>query len=212
MQKEMLRLIAVIVAMLMCVAQGFSRTATDFFKSAPDSLIRLLPQSVRLDMIDYFNFGSTHSSPNAFNGSARMGSVSDAVISFYVDRYVNMQIAVIPAKNDTILAVVTTLNLPALDSSIEFYDSFWNRLSKAPFVMPGYDEWLNQDGRDDRTAVEMYLPFIPVSASFDPDCKTLLLTNEAFKYMEELDYDKIKHLIVGSMLYDIVNGRFILHR
>jgi len=212
MQKEFLRLIAVFVAMLMFAAQGFSRTATDFFKSAPDTLIRLLPQSVRLDMMDYFNFGSTHSSPNAFNGPAHMRSVSDAAISFDVDRDVNMQIAVIPTKNDTVLAVVTTLNLPALDSSIEFYDSSWNRLPKAPFVMPGYVEWLSPEGHDDRTKVEMYLPFVPVSASFEPDCKTLLLTNEAFKYMEELDYDKIKHLIVGSMLYDVVNGQFILHR
>lgn len=199
-------------AAVLSASFGFARTATDFFKSAPDSIIRLLPQATRLDMIDYFNFGSTHTSSNAFNGPARMMSVADASLSFNVDEDVAMQLVVIPAKTDTLIALVTTLHMPVLDSSIEFYDTDWQNVRKAPFVMPSYAEWLSEQGLKDKAKVNMFLPFIPASATFDPEGKTLLLTNEAQSYLDELDYKDLKPLLVGSKVYDLEGGRFIEHK
>lgn len=208
MRKDITNIIIAIATVVLCASQGFARTVTDFFKSAPDSIIRLLPQATRLDMVDYFNFGSAHYSSNAFNGSALIKAVSDKTLNFKVDKDVSMQLVVLPAKTDTMIALVTTLATPSLDSSIEFFDTDWHRL-RAPFSFPDYKAWLTPEGSKDRVKVEMYLPFIPVSASFDPEASTLLLTNEAPFYLDELDYKGLKPLLVATKVYDIKDGRFI---
>lgn len=207
---DIFRYIALVCAALTFAVQGHARTASDFFKSAPEGRIALLPAPTRLDMIDYFDFGSDHDSKNALNGLARLTQVSDTVIAFAVDNDVDMQLVVLPVKNDTLLALVTTVHSPVADSSVEFFDSSWNRLRRAPFVMPAYKDWLTAEGKRDPTPVEMYLPFLSVKASFDADARQLTLRNMADEYLDEEDYKKVKDLIVTEKLYDVSAGRFVL--
>jgi len=208
----MKKVLFICFGLLVCLGVT-ARTARDFFVSAPDSVLELLPQSTRLDMLDYFEFGSTRASQNNFNGEARMMSVSDAVVSFAVDKDVNMQIAVIStAQTDTVLALVTTLHMPPADSSISFFDLSWNQVSKAPFVMPAYDEWLTPDGKASRTDVQAELPFMPVNAIFDTEAKVLSLTNEAPLYLDSTRADSIRSKIETSKVYDIKTGKFMLRK
>lgn len=190
-----------------------ARTARDFFVAAPDAVLRLLPQATRLDMLDYFEFGSTRASTNGFGGEARMTALSDAVLAFDVDKDVNMQLAVIPGlKADTLLALVTTMHMPVADSSIRFFNTDWEPAAKAPFAMPGYAEWLSADGLAGRSDVQAELPFMPVSADFDTEALVLLLNNEAPKYLDESLSDSIAPKIVSSKVYDIKDGKFILRQ
>lgn len=210
MKNDIFRYIALVCAALTFAVQGHARTATDFFKAAPEGQIALLTAPTRLDMIDYFDFGSDHDSKNALNGQARLTRVSDTDIAFVVDSDIDMQLVVLPAKNDTILALVTTIHSPVADSSIEFFDSSWNRLKRTPFAMPAYKDWLTAEGKRDLTSVEMYLPFISVKASFEPDVRRLTLENMAGEYLDEEDYKKVKDLIVPQKKYDVSAGRFVL--
>ena len=187
-----------------------ARTARDFFVSAPDDVLRLLPQATRLDMLDYFEFGSTHPSINAFGGEAHMTALSDATVAFDTDKDVHMQLAIVPtAKNDTLLALVTTLHMPAADSHISFFDTAWRPVAKAPFAMPGYDEWLSPEGLTGRDDVLTELPFMPVSAAFDAEGLVLLLTNEAPAYLDKSRTDSIAAKFIPSKVYDIKDGKFL---
>lgn len=210
MKNDIFRYIALVCAALSFAVQGHARTAADFFKSAPEGRIALLPAPARLDMIDYFDFGSDHDSKNALNGRARLTRMADTEMTFVVDNDIDMQLVVLPAKNDTILAVVTTIHSPVADSSIEFFDSSWNRLRRTPFAMPAYNDWLTAEGKRDLTSVEMYLPFLSVKASFDADARQLTLENMAVEYLDEEDYKKVKDLIVPQKKYDVSAGRFVL--
>ena len=196
--------------LLFCTAFGLeARTVADFFKTAPDRVLPILPQNTRLDMIDYFQFGSSHASSNAFQGEARLNALSDAVAQFEADKDVELQMAVIPAKNDTVIALITTVNTPAPVSSIEFFDKNWNALSKAPFAMPKYAEWLNIKAADEVALLKLSLPFMPVSASFDPDATLLRLENTASKYLEKEEFEGIAPKIQEFKIYDLVQGRFV---
>ncbi|GEM_PF-4736681 len=210
MKNDIFRYIALVCAALSFAVQGQARTAADFFKSAPEGRIALLPAAARLDMIDYFDFGSDHDSKNALNGLARLTRMADTEMAFVVDNDIDMQLVVLPVKNDTMLAVVTTIHSPVADSSIEFFDSSWNRLRRAPFVMPAYKDWLTAEGKRDPTPVEMYLPFLSVKASFDADARQLTLENMAGEYLDEQDYKKVKDLIIPQKKYDVSAGRFVL--
>lgn len=208
----MKKLLSICLALGVCLGVA-ARTARDFFVTAPDSVVVLLPQATRLDMLDYFEFGSTRASSNTFRGEARMTSVADGVVAFDVDKDVNMQLAVIPvAQADTMLAIVTTLHMPFADSSIRFYNADWKPLAKTPFVMPGYDEWLTPAGAAVSGDVQAELPFMPVKAEFDPEVTVLLLNNEATSYLDSSRVDSISPKIESSKVYDIRGGKFVLRK
>ena len=189
-----------------------ARTATEFFTTAPDSVVRLLPQSTRLDMVDYFNYGSKRASQNYFGGDARITSIGDALVSLDVDSDVAMQMAVISAKSDTVLAVVTTLSLPSRDSSVKFYATDWKPLKKAPFSFPDYASWLTADGARNQGDIELFMPFIPVYASFNDDATELILQNKADEYLDKTTYEELAPLMTGEKVYSTSPAKFFLKR
>ena len=186
-----------------------ARTASQFFAQAPDRVLRLLPQSTRLDMLDYFNYGSSKASKNYFEGEARVRSLSDTTVVFDMDNSVNMAMTVIPMKKDTIIALVTTLELPVPDSSIKFYDTDWNQLGRAPLAWPGYDEWLTPEGKKNAAEVRMFLPFVPVKAAFSGDASRLTLSNGASSYLSAEDFERLRPWLREEIVYDINNGKFV---
>lgn len=203
----MTRLSLLILALLFAVGVS-GRTASDFFTTAPDRVIRVLPQSTRLDMVDYFNYGSSRASENYFGGEARVKGISDAVITVEIDKDVELQLAVLPAKNDTVIAVSTTLLLPVADSSLKFYDTSWKPLGKAPFQIPTYNEWLTKEGQGHIPEISLHLPFMPVAARFNPEANILLLNNGASEYLSKEQFGKFEPWLIGYMSFDISSARF----
>ncbi len=203
----MTRLNLILLSLLAALAVQ-ARTAADFFKSAPDSIVPLLPANTRLDMVDYFEYGSTTPSRNSFGGDARMLAVAPQVVTLTPAPDVTMQIAALPtAQSDTVVAVVTTVKVPVSISSIRFYNTDWQPV-KTPFTLPSYDQWLTPEGQADPATVGMYLPFMPVSASFDPRATMLLLANEAEAYLVKSEFDLVKPLIITSKAYDVAHTAF----
>lgn len=190
------------------------RTAVDFFVSAPPSVVRLLPQSTRLDMVDYYNFKSTRTSPNSLEGPAQVKLISDGLVTLMLDSNVDMEIAVIPpapkAKTDTVVAVITTLKLPVMDSSIEFYDKSWNKLKRQPFTPPAYSDWLTAQGRADIENLRLRAPFIPVSMAFDPKVSCLLLNNETAAMLEDSEAEALSGKMIKSKVYNVALPQFKL--
>lgn len=203
----MRKLIALIIGILALAAQG--RTATDFFTGAPDAALRLIPQSTRLDMVDYFNYGSSRASENYFGGEARIKKITENVIDFQIDDGVEMQIAVIPAKNDTIIATITTLHLPVADSDIKFYNADWKPLRKTPFEMPAYESWITPQGSENMADIALHLPFIPVSASFDDTASALTLTDNAADYLSKDKAREFAPWLIESKIYDVKSAQFL---
>lgn len=187
---------------------ALARSASDFFAAAPQSVIKLLPQSTRLDMMDYFNFGSAHTSENTFGGECKITAISENTLSLDLDEKVKVQLAVIPAKTDTVIAVVYTYLLPVPDSDIVFFDSDWNTLSKSPVELPDYSDWLTPEGKKNIADINLYLPFIPVEASFDENASTLTLGNNAEAYLAD-DFSKISpDWMIPSMVFSIEGKKF----
>ncbi len=208
-----LRRILAVLALTLAIAGVAGRTASEFFVAAPDRIIRLLPQSTRMDMLDYYRFGSDRPSINRFGGPAILRGEHDAVVEFEVDKDVEMQLAVIPAgKSDTIVALITTCKLPAADSSIEFFDPSWRPLTKGMPAVPAYAVWLTGEGAAKADEINVRLPFIPCSAAFNDDATVLTFTNEAGHYLDSEVAEKLMPLLVPSIVYDIVDGHFKLRK
>ena len=185
-----------------------ARSAADFFISAPDAIFRLLPQSTRMDMVDYFNYGSSRASDNYFGGEAKINELSESYISFDIDRDVTVCINLLPTtKGDTVIAMVTTLSLPVEDSELSFFSSDWQPISPPPVKIPSYDEWITPLGKSEAANIGLFLSFIPVKAEFSRDGRTLTFSNGALSFLGN-SADVSPEMLVPEIIYDVEGARF----
>lgn len=180
-----------------------SRSVADLFWAAPENVFRTLDPSARLDMLDYARFGSDHQTVDRIFGQWRVTTETPQTISMTVDSKAKVQLAMFTQKTDTVIAVVTTVYAPAPNSTVDFYDSHWKPLRKAPFEMPRQESWITRG--DDISAV---LPFVPVEASFSDDALSLTLSQEAEKLVGKDEYANIKDRLLPPRRYAITGLKF----
>lgn len=199
-----------LMAVIVVAVAAQARTAADFFIDAPDDVVSLLPRNSRLDMVDYFNFGSRHTTANITGGEAIVKRLTERVAEIVPDDDVNIQIALLVADGDTTLAVSTTLRTPFANSDMRLFNTDWTPVGHPAFQLPSYGEWLSEEGVSHEEELRMEMPFMPVSALFNDSATVLTLSNEAPYYLSDDDYDTMKPFLLGSRVYDIDGSNFLL--
>lgn len=196
------------VAAAMALLAGFAveaRTAADFFVSAPDEVLPLVPQSTRLDMLDYFSSGLSTTSPNATRGRARIMLNEPAKLQAELSRDSNIQIALFPAERDTVVAVIETVLTPVADSSVSFYDTSWNLLA---LTMPSLKpiDFVPESLRKEASRAE--LPDVVFGRiDFNPETGYLTVNNTTAVYYAEQDRPDGLALMSTSIQYALRGNR-----
>ncbi len=169
-------------------------TAAEAFVNAPRNVFPLLDKNTRLDMIDYFNSGSATPSTNQLQGKSRITELTPASVKISMTDASSYQLALLPAGNDTVIALISTVATPAPDSNLAFYKSDWTVLNAADFFSkPSLKDWLTNGGKIDD--VEGLVPFLLISYDYDPGTTVMTLTNNTKQFLSDDVYD-----IVGSYL------------
>ncbi len=182
-------------------------TAENAFASAPQSVFPLLDKNTRLDMIDYQASGSDTPSKNRLDGKSRITAMTGADMKIEMTDASSYQLAILPASNDSIIALITTVATPAHDSHITFYDRSWKKLPDNTFFnAPGISDWLNAEGKKSPEMVTMMVPFMLAEYVYDPESKTLNLTNNLKEFMSEDTESMVAPYLVSSLVY-IWNGK-----
>ena len=184
------------------------RSASDFFCSAPVEIVSGLPEISRLDMIDYFNSGSSVKSDNRLGQKVGLTALKDELIAWQDDDSVTMAMAVLPLKNDTLLMIVRTVVTPLPDSEIMFYDTSWQPASQNVFVAPTLKDWLAVKDKSTVANAEETLPFMLVTAVYDPDDKLLVLTNRMSDFFVESDTPEAVGLLKKELRYRWTGSSF----
>lgn len=186
-----------------------ARTAADLMAKAPRSVIPLLANDTRLDMIDYFNSGMTTPSANIMEGKARVTAMNDRSVTFETTSASSYQIALLPAGNDTIVAVVRTIMTPAPDSDIALYTTSWQPLNTSRyFTEAGIEQWLTREGMRNRRDIADKIPFMIASFIYDPESATLTATQALEQYLSAEDYTEVKKFVKPSIIYKWTGKRF----
>lgn len=200
-------------AALLCVAAACApaaeaRTAAEFFASAPDAVIRLLPQSTRLDMLDYFRFGSDKPSANNLGGEARVTAEGPATVKYTLSGRAHGQLAVLASERDTVIAVVTTVLTPVPDSSIDFYYTTWQPVG-AHAPLPAYSDWLTPEGHANADRAAELVPFVLGEALFDPDAGWLTISSGAADFVAPEVRDEVRRYFRPDISYAVEGTRLI---
>ena len=183
-------------------------TAASAFTDAPQAVFPLLDRNTRLDMIDYFNNGMSTQSANLLNGKSRVTSISPMKVELEMTDASTYEIALLPAKSDTLVAVISTVATPAPDSRLTVYSRDFATHVKAAFVRPEVKDWLTPEGKKNSAQVDMLVPFMLVSYSYDPDSRTLTLTNNTGSFMSADLYEIVKPYLLSSLTYQWDGSKF----
>ncbi len=204
-----LRKIAVAVALVaMPTAMSAQLTASAAFTDAPQSVFPLLDRNTRLDMIDYFSNGMSTPSTNMLNGKSRVTSISPMKVGVEMTDASTYEIALLPAKSDTLVAVISTVATPSPDSRLTVYSRDFNQLPAAAFVRPEVKDWLTPEGKKNSEEVDILVPFMLVSYTYDPDSRILTLTNNTGKFLSADVYEIVKPYLMETLTYQWDGSKF----
>lgn len=176
-------------------------TATDAFTTAPRKVLPLLDNNARLDMVDYFNSNMTTGTGNAYGGKSRITAISPEKVTVAMTDASTWDFIVLPGKTPMI-AVITTVATPAPDSRMTVYSQDWSRdMTAQVFKKPTLDMWLTPEGKKNRQEVEMNVPFMLVSYSYDPATQTLTLTNNVRQFAGDEVYAMVEKYLLPKLTY-----------
>lgn len=128
---NMMKRIALLCLILPVMASA--QTARDFFLSAPVELVGYIDKSLRLDLLDYYDagLGADRSVKTNRNVDACLLQFSDSTFTVKVGEVLTICGKILPAKSDTVIAMIETLATPATDSKLNIYNKEWQALPKA---------------------------------------------------------------------------------
>lgn len=175
-------------------------TASKAFINAPQQVFPLLDQTVRMDMVDYFESGMSTPSTNAFNGASAITSLTPDLVVLKSTDSSTAQLGLLTQSNDTVIALVTTLATPGLDSNIRFFKSDWTPLP-SKFARPEIKDWLNKQGKANQGEVEAQVPFMLASYELNPSEGTLTVTNNLQAFFDPDIYSMIEPFLIKSLIY-----------
>lgn len=197
--KKYLLAIAIGAASLTATAQS----AADLFTSAPQNIFPLLDRNTRLDMVDYFKNGMTTPSQNQLDGRSAITEMTPESITVKMTDSSAIQLMELKGSKGNIIALISTVATPGLDSNIRFYDPDWKPLpTETYFTKPGWKEWLTESGSKNEANVTMQVPFMLASYRIDPSTSTLTLTNNLDKFLDKALYDDLSSDLKPSLTYE----------
>lgn len=203
----MRKFIFLLYSLFVAVAASAQLTASRAFITAPQSVFPLLDPATRMDMVDYRNSGLDVKSTNALSGSSVVTALSPRKISLRTTDASTSQLALLTQGKDTVIALVTTLATPGLDSSIRFFASDWKALPDK-FTRPQMKDWATAEGRSHLGEIEAQVPFMLASYDIDPDAGTLVVTNNLSSFLDPAIWDMLKGWLQPSLTYAWTGNEF----
>lgn len=169
--------------------------AADFFNSAPSELVSYLTPVNRLDMIDYFNSGSTVGTENRLGSKVRILSMDDKHVRWEDDCSVTTTIVVLPFTNSildkTLLILIRTFNGNWPDSKVSYYENDWSHPldpnDNVGLPNPKLKDWLVNKDKNTRAEVAESIPFMLYTAEYDLECDILIFTNRMADFFRSGD-------------------------
>lgn len=190
-----------------------ARTIRDFLASEPDDVLLLVPQSVRLDMMDYYDSGQTPSLSSRLGNDARMLVMDSAYVKLQTSEVRTVEMLMLQySRRDTILAVIETVKTPVPDSRLRFFNSNWVELtSLAPLKkMPTLEDFfLSSVKKDKRQELLSRLPFTMIELTFEGESHDRLVVRHGLaQFLSKDEYKLFAPYVRSTVTYQISGAKF----
>jgi len=142
-----MRKYVILLCLGLCVVADATVTMRDILKSMPDSIIPLLSENNRLDMIDFMDSNMNAEVTNVLNGKSNMPILNDQYTKIKLTESSVVEMLLLETQEQVdsvnqILCVVKTFGTDIKESTIDFYSVKWRRLKTEDYMtQPDADIW-----------------------------------------------------------------------
>lgn len=122
---------------LWAVVSMQGRDITDVFVDMPDSLMPMLSQNARKDLIDFYKSGMKPLLPNEMSANSQLTKIEDNLLVLDEDSHglVTTTMALLSLRGrDSIVCMIRTIKCPQPDSEIFFFTTSWQQLKTQKFL------------------------------------------------------------------------------
>lgn len=187
--------------------------ASRAFVNMPFSLLPLLDKSARLDLLDYYANGSTHTVMNNLGGQSRILSETPEYLKIQISPSDTLEIASFPYKKTRLVAMVETIGSEgvASDSRITFLDKDFRHLKTADyFKAPGLKDFFPRGVKI--ADVEDCVPLVPVRLAYSPANQELTASLRVDEIMSEECKKKLAPYMLPQIRYVWNGKKFVIKK
>ena len=206
-----MKYIFTLLIVLVC-SMARAESVRHFFISEPGNVFVLIPQGVRAAMITMAEEGQKIASKNTDNGTVQIDSLSESFISVHCSEAKQVEIKMLTkGKADTVLAVVETMRLPAMDSKISFYNTRWLPIAPNKCIKGGLPEMRHfiKPGTPAHIVemIERSIPFPLIWLTFGKAEGKLVAMHQLQAFLSKEDFNKMAPYLLDAISYDIINTK-----
>lgn len=182
-------------------------TPRSAFSTMPNALFPYIDQTSRLDLMDYYDSGIEKKVPNQLGDSARIVLIDDTMLAIEYAPGCEMTLVPLHRKNDELIMILQTLDIPDCDTSIKFYSHDWKPVDSGKLIdLPQTADWFAVKDKAQKSLIAGNVPFMTVCAVYDADSSTLRLTPTLGDYVTPEHLEEVKALLSSSIEY-LWNGK-----
>ncbi len=200
MKSRLIKTVFAAIVFAACATVTTAREAYTFFVEAPVNVINIFDRNSRLDMLDYFRSGLSTPTGNVIGGKSRVTALNSNLVSANVSDNTKLDLALLPVKGDTIIAIIETVATPIPDSSIRFYTKDWT-----PLPSPDFPSSIDFVDKKERRKVADSAPLFDfIAVEYLPEKALFRFTNHTAEYYVKPEMPMIFEVAdsVITMRYD----------
>ncbi len=130
---------AVAAFLLACSGSLSAQTVEEIWISMPDSLMPVLTEKQRADIVNKDNIALSVPTTNALSGTSRADTLSADYLSVHITDVSSAQLRLLPtADGDTLVCLVRTWSGPEEESSVGIYTKGWRQVSSPAFCISDF--------------------------------------------------------------------------
>ncbi len=184
----------------------------DVLATMPDSLIPLISQSGRQDLIDFYESGIPGWTTNRLGGNSRTLMFDKDIVSIMPSSESSLDLMLLPLKKGgSLVCVIKSVLMDEFkDSHISFYTPQWEPLPAEQFIdLPGFNDFLEPSALKNDSVSTLramsLLRFVSITPTAGSSC-SLEFAYTSFSNLGP-DADAYRHFMKQAPLRYIWNGR-----
>lgn len=170
------------------------------FRTMPDSIVRLLTNNDRMDLLDFAESKMTAKVTNRLDGKSTLDKLTDNYLHLSVSERSVVEMKLFDMKNgDPVVLVVKTVSGPAKDSVMKLYSADWSQelnldsFLEQPVIDAYWSKPLEEMSELELQLVRQLDPFL-VNVSLSPD-NTKVTFNRSFEMLPKVDQPAVEKLL-----------------
>lgn len=191
-----------------------AQTMREAFVTMPDSVLSLLTQTNRLDLVDFLEAKMRAKVTNVFDGQTTLDSLTNDYLFMHTTSTGMVEMKLLPINDSTnVICMVHTVCAEACDSKVHFFTPDWHELATSDFLqLPVPDNFfLTVDSSlvDSLNYYRRMADMTLMRASLSSQHHDLSFMLTTYDYLGSQTAEKTAPFLRQSLVYRWENGKYL---